>query len=1124
MMQTNVRRMSVPILFLAALLGGPLSHAQVLYGTVVGNVVDPDGKAVPGATVTARETQTGIEHKEQTTGSGEYNLRNLQPGTYNLRTEAAGFAPVQTTGVVVAANLIVRSDQHLSSLTALTQTVDVAASSTTLQTDSGAIHGELSQKELSNLPIGGFNNYQSLLSLLPGATPSRFQNAVMDTPSRSLTTNINGASRNNNSTLIDGAAISQVYLPHHTLYNPPTDDIQSVDIVTNAFTAEQGEAGGVVVTVLTKSGTNQFHGTLWEEHTNSSFSARNYFYNTTYFAAAGSKAPKNILNQFGGNLGGPILKNKLFFFTGFEGLSQRQLYPTLISLPTDAERAGDFTGLATIYDPATGNPDGTGRKSFASENMDGRNAIETGISPAAMKLLALIPHANLPGTSNNYSVAGTYSLDRLSFDENVNWQIDSKSSLFAKLSYLSADVKSPSTLGVGGGTGLSPGGANSGSGYSETRVYVGGLGYTRTITNKLLIDANFGIGHNYLNWRENDFAPNLGPTLGIPGTNSDANGAYGVDPNQQGLPSFAVSGFETFGNTDAYTPEIKHDFTFTYAANVTYALGTHTLRFGTQIINNRLNEYQPQRGFGPRGGFTFTGGVTALKGGPSSNFANAFGQFLLGLPDSLGKTYQYLNPITGNEVQYGFYAQDQWQASKKLTFNYGLRWEYYPILTRNDRGIERYDLTSNNVILGGIGGQPSNAGTTASKTQFAPRFGIAYRVNDNTVFRGGFGISIDPYPFTRAMRDPYPITIAQTVNANNSYAPAGSFTTGIPGYATVAPVINNGRAQLPLTAYTKTLQPGTFRRGYLESYNVTFERALPSGFDLTASYVGAHTVRQIFYLEANAGQTPGLGAAGQPLFALFGRNAQTQIISPSGGTHYDAFQTNLRHAFKGGVLLTAAYTFSKSLDQTSDDDAVPLFNAAAYQYRNYAVSDFDRKHNFEAGFTAELPFGPGHLFLREKGVTSTILGGFKVNGVVSKFTGLPFTPVASATSLNAAFNTQVANQLQSHVATLGGIGKFATYFDTTAFAPVTTASFGNAGRNSLRGPGHTGLDLGISRTFTITERFHAELRGEGFNITNTPYFAVPGNNVSSSSFGRITSTFGSAADSRVLRLTGKLSF
>jgi hypothetical protein len=1097
--------------------------AQVLYGTIVGRVAAPDGKPVSSALILATETQTGIQHQQSADNAGDYSLRDLQPGVYTLKVTAPGFAELETTGLVVGANLIVRSDQKLN-LASVAQTVEVAAGSTEMQTDSGAIQHELPAQALSNMPINGFNNYQSLLSLLPGATPSRLQNSVMDTPSRSLTTNINGSSRNDNSTVIDGAAIQQVYLPHHTLYNPPTEDIQSVDIVTNSFSAEQGLAGGAVVTVITKSGTNKFHGTLWEENNDSSFAARNYFYNTTYFAKAGNSVPKNILNQFGANLGGPVLKNKLFFFTGFEGLSQRQLYPELVSLPTDAERAGDFTGLATLYDPSTGNADGTGRKTFRSENADGKNAIESKIAPAALAMLALVPHANLSGTSNNYSVAGTYSLDRYSFDEKGTWQIDQKSSLFGKLSYLSADVSSPSTLGQGGGTGLSPGGSNSGSGYSQTRVIVGGVGYNRILSSHLLFDANFGLGHNNLQWYENDFGPNLGPSLGIPGTNSDGDGSYGTDTNQKGLPSFAITGIETFGNADAYTPEIKHDFTFTYNANLTYALGSHTLRFGIQAVNNRMNEYQPQRGFGPRGGFTFTGGVTAIKGGASPNNANAFAQFLLGLPDSLGKSYQYLDPMTGIEWQYGLYAQDQWQASRKLTLTYGLRWEYFPIMTRDGQGIERYDMTTNNVILGGIDGQPSNAGSNASTLQFAPRLGIAYRINDKTVARGGYGISNDPYPFSRAMRDPYPITIAQTINANNSYVAAGNFTTGIPGYSTVAPSINQGLAQLPLAAYTKTLEPGTFRRGYVESYNFTMERALPAGLDLNASYVGTQTIRQTVYLEANAGQTPGLGAAGQPLYTLFKRNAQTQVILPYSTARYNGLQLSLKHQFHHGILLTSAYTFSKSIDEASDDDSVPLFNAVAYQYRNRAVSDFDRKQNFETGFTAELPFGAGHAWLHERGVASAIAGGWKINGIISKFTGLPFTPTASATSLNAAFNTQVANQVKPTVATLGGIGKYSTYFDTTAFAPVTTAAFGTASRNELRGPGHADLDLGISRSFSIRELARVELRGEGFNVTNTPFFALPGNNASSGSFGYITSTFGSASDNRVLRLTGKIDF
>jgi hypothetical protein len=535
----QIIRFSIALAVLQLSVG--VAYSQTLYGSIVGNLTDVSGHTVPNATVVATNTQTGVSTTVSSNSAGDYEIRNLTPGIYRVQVSALGFASVAVARLDVRANIIARSDQHLN-VASIDQSIQVNASSGELQTDSATIHGELTATQLANMPIGGFNNYQSLISLLPGATPSRFQNSVMDTPARSLTTNINGSSRNGNVTSVDGAAIQQVYLPHHTLYNPPTEDIESVDVVTNAFTAEQGLAGGAVVSVLTKSGTNAFHGTLWEENTNSSLAARNYFYNKTYFSQAGNSAPKNILNQFGANIGGPILHDKLFFFSGFEGLSERQLYPTIISLPTAAMRAGDFTGLSTIYDPNTGNADGTGRRTFASENADGRNAIETGISPAATKLLALIPLPNLPGSASNYSVAGTYSLDRMSYDEKVNWQINPKSSMFAKLSYMSADVLSPSTLGIGGGTGLSPGGANAGSGFSQTRVTIGGVGYTRTLTPKLLFDANFGIGRNNLKWYESDFARNLGPGLGIPGTNSDGNGAYGADPNQAGLPSFERDG------------------------------------------------------------------------------------------------------------------------------------------------------------------------------------------------------------------------------------------------------------------------------------------------------------------------------------------------------------------------------------------------------------------------------------------------------------------------------------------------------------------------------------------------------------------------------------------------------
>lgn len=1096
-------RAILTLLLLNTIVSSPLADAQVLYGTLLGNVTDPSGNAVKGAKIIALNPATGFKGEAQTTERGTYEFHDLRPGTYELALNAPGFAEAKRSGISISANQVTRINVQLV-IAASAQSVDVSAATQGLQTDSGDLHSELSAHQIENLPLNGYRNYQSLLNLVPGATPARFQNSVMDTPARSLTTNINGTSRNAIATAVDGAAIQQVYLPHHTLYNPPADAIESVNIATNSFAAEQGLAGGAVVTVITKSGTNQFHGTLFENHTNSALASRNTFY-------LGKSVPQNLLNQFGATLGGRIIKDKLFFFSSYEGLIQRQNYSTIITLPTNAERTGNFTGLATIYDPKTGNADGTGRTP-----VPGNTLLPSQINSAAAKLLTLIPQANLPGTSNNYFVGANYGLDRHSIDEKVSWQIDSKSSLFGKFSYMDAQVQAATTLGAGGGTGLSPGGGSAGSGFSHTQVSVYGFGYTRTLTPSLVVDANFGFGRNVLNWTENDYGTNYGlNVLGIPGTN-------GTDPRQSGLPSFAISGFETFGNTDAYTPEIKHDNVFTYAANLGWTKGAHSFRFGVQLLNNRLNEFQPQRGFGPRGGFTFSGGSTTLKGGASSTSANSFADFLLGNAATLGKSYQALDPITGVEWQDGLYAQDQWRVNNKLTVTYGIRWEYYPLLSRDTRGLERYDLTTNQVLLGGVSGISSGAGTTVNPHQFAPRAGIAYRWNEKTVLRGGYGISIDPYPYSRALRDPYPVTIAQTINGTSSYTPAGNLTTGIPAVAPINPV--NGVLTLPLDAYTKTLNAGQLTRGYIESFNVTIERQLPWSSTLSAAYVGTRSIHQMAYIEANAGQTPGAGAAGQPLYVAFGRAAQTQVIIPYSTANYNSLQLNWKRRLTQGISVTSSYTYSKSIDYSTDSDSVPLFNAVAYQSRNRAVSDFDRKHVFQTGFTAELPFGKGKQFFAANPVLSAIAGGWQVSALIAAYSGLPFTPTASGTSLNAPFNTQVADVVKSSVTYPKGIGTGALWFDTSAFAPVTQARFGTAGRNTLRGPGAHDIDLGLTRRFALREWLLFDLRAEALNLTNTPSYANPSGNASSSAFGHITATAGGSADSRLIRFSGKITF
>jgi hypothetical protein len=1081
------------------MLAYPTPHcAQVLYGTLLGQVSSVDGKVIPAAKVKALNVQTGLRRETESDAQGTWAMRDLLPGVYDVEIVAVGFSQGSFRGVSVSPNMIVRADVELP-VASQAQTVEVRASGSIIQTDSGSLQTEITSHKVQNLPLNGYRNYQSLLDLTPGATPSRFQNSVMDTPSRSLTTNINGASRNTNVTAVDGAAIQQIYLPHHTLYNPPADAIESVNITTNSFAAEQGLAGGAAITVVTKSGTNQLRGLLHHNHTNSAFAARNFFF-------LGRDVPLNLINQFGATLGGPIKKDKLFFFSSYEGMIQRQNYSTITSVPTETQRLGEFSGLTTVFDPLTGNADGTGRVPFANNAVPASRQ-----SQAARRMLSLVPLPNQTGTANNYFVSDNFGLDRHSIDAKATWQIDQSSTLFGKISRMDAEVVAGTTLGEGGGSGLSPGGANAGSGYSRTKVTVVGIGYTRILSPTLVLDANFGFGRNWIDWTGLNYGENWGlEFLNIPGTN-------GPDVRSSGFPSFAVSGFETMGDRDPYVPKFFRDNTYTYVANLGWNRGAHTFRFGYAALNNHLNEFQPQRGFGPRGGFTFAGGVTALRGGAAPKASNAMADFLLGQATSLGKSYQFLDPMTGREWQHGIYAQDQWLVNSRLTLNIGLRWEYFPIMGRATRGLERYNFATNEVLLGGVGGNPRGAGTTASVRNFAPRFGLAYRFSNRTVFRGGYGISNDPYPFSRAMRDPYPVIVAQTINSSSAFIAAGNLSDGIPAIAPIE--TTKPSIPLPLDAYTRTFYEGNFQRGYIQSFNATVERELPGAMSLSTSYVGTRSIRQLANLEANAGQIPGAGANGQPLFQAFQRNSQTQVVSSNDSANYNALQMSLRRRFTAGLSITAAYTFSKSIDSGSDSDSTPLFNIVSERRRNRAPSNFDRRHVFQAAVVYELRLP------KSGNATLDFLGsGWQLSGFYSAYTGLPFTPTAVGTSLNAPFNTQVADQVAANVTYPQLIGTTGTWFDTAAFAPVSQARFGTAGRNSLRGPGASNIDLGVARRFAFGERFNLELRGEAFNLANSPIFANPAANASIGTFGRITGTAGTAADSRVLRVSARLNF
>ncbi len=1078
--------------------------AQVLYGSLVGNVTDPSDAAIPNVTVTVVNPATGQTRNAITDDRGFYAFRDLQEGAYDLRIAASGFMAYTRTGIAVTINTIARVDVKMQ-VGQLTETVTVAATALTLQTDKSDVHVDISKKEITNLPLTGYRNYQSLLDLVPGATPGSYQNAMMDTPGRALTTNVNGATRNSNTTRLDGALNVFNWLPHHTLYTPPVESIETVNITTNSFDAEQGLAGGAAVSVSTKSGTNDLHGVMFEYHNNSRMAARNFFW-------LGAKIPKVIQNQYGGTLGGPIKKDKLFFFASWEGMRYRFNASNIVTVATREQRNGDFSATGvTIYDPLTGTPDGRNRQAFPN------NTIPTARqSAAALKMQALLPMPNQPGYSSNYFTSAAATFNRDNGDVKVNYNATSSLAIWGKYSIMDAAVTGQPQLGAAGGDGL----GTSGHGTAHTLVQLAAIGFTKTFTPTLVVDGTIGFSRLGQYEIPADYGKNFGlETLGIPGTN-------GPDIRQSGQPIFTVSNYATMGNPQTWTPMFRYDNTYTATVNAGWTKGAHNLRWGFDLGRFQLNHWQPERGNGPRGAFEFNGQLTALNGGAAPRQFNNWADFLLGMPSLIGKSYQVMSPMSTRDQATGLYVRDQWQVTRNFTANFGVRWEYYPIMHRASRGIERYDPAINRTLIGGRGGTPYNAGSTASKRLFAPRAGLAYRLASNTVIRAGYGISIDPYPIGRPMRDNYPVVVSQQITSA-SYTNAGTLAAGIPPLT--FPDESAGVVDIPGTVTTRALQAGEFPRGYVQSFNFTVQRQLRGGFAAQAGYVGTRSIRQMVYYELNAGQAAGAGLNGQPLYVQFRRTASTVLLRPFQGVNYNALQVKVDRR-TGGLTMTWAYTYSKTLDyQDNSTEGTWYFWLPSQMNRQRAVAGYDRTQNLQMAAVWELPFGKNRRYLNAGGIAGAVLGGWQVNGVFSSFTGLPFTVTASGASLNAPFNNQVADQVKDAVDIMGGIGVGHPFFDTTAFKAVTEPRFGNTGRNTMRGPGAVNVNAGVFRAFKFGERWGLQLRGEAMNLTNTPHFGNPSGSITSSSFGMITSTAGSASslatdDSRLLRVGVRISF
>ena len=1092
------------------------ASTQVLYGTVVGNVTDPQQASIAGATVSAKNDATGYQAEAKSDDRGAYEFRNLPPGVYEIRISASGFQTFDAKTISVAANNIVRVDAALK-VGNINEVITVGAEVAQLQTDKSDIHFDVQAKELTQIAIGGYRNFQSVMDFMPGTTPAAFQNASTDSPARALTTNVNGTARNSNNTRIDGAASVFTWLPHHALYIPPLESVETVNVSTNSFDAEQGMSGGAAVNVITKSGTNQYHGVAFWYHLNHKWGAKNLFFNPN--TPAGPNTPQRIDNQAGGTFGGPIKKDKLFFFTSWERTTTAERGNGLLSVPTAQIRGGNFAGLTTVFDPKSGTAAGRNRSPFPNNVVP-----ESSWSAAARTLQGFIPLPNTGvGQLSNYFAAAPYYFRRDMVDVKVNYTPSAKTNVFGKYSTMVAPVVGGAPLGeaLGGYPGGAAGAAGIGKGNNTTHVFGGGISYV--VSPAILFDANFGGTMMNHDTQGPDYGKNIGlEVLKIPGTN-------GTDIRQSGFPIFNISGYSGLGNVNNWSPVVRKDRVYTYVANLNMTKGAHNIRFGVDLIQHQMNHWQPELGsYSPRGGFNFNNGVTGLNGSageglaavtaPAANNFNAYASFLLGLPQVFGKSYQFYDPMRTREFQQGYYIRDNWSVNRKLSMNIGARLEHFPIMSRGEFGIERWDPITNKVILGGRGNNPRNAGTEAIALMIAPRIGLAYRANDKTVIRAGYGITNDPYPVSRPLRSPYPaVVVDEYVGAG--FAFAGDLRTGIPSVK--LPDVTSGTIDIPNTVSTNSLQAGKFRRGYIQSFNGTLQRELWGGFVIQSAYVGTRSIRQaLTYFNANAGLVPGAGNAGRP-FSSLGINVDRNFFIPMATQTYDGWQNNLTRRFSGGLFMTLNYTLSrtKGINAGNSDQGLRFYVPSQFS-KNAAVADFDRTHSFTGAANYELPFGKGKKWAGT-GAASHVLGGWQLNPTFQIYSGLPFIVTADGATLAAPGNTQVADKTGT-ATKLGGVGLGAPFYDISGFRAITEQRFGNMGLNELRGPRYFLMNLGLFRQFTLNDRFSLQFRSEALNVTNTPTLGNPNANVSSpANFMAITAA---AQTQRTIRFGLRLAF
>ncbi|MFN0084223.1 MAG: carboxypeptidase regulatory-like domain-containing protein [Blastocatellia bacterium] len=1079
---------------LVLISAGSIARGQAVKGSLLGTISDSNGAAAAGATVTATEIRTNIVTTTITNQDGNYVFSNIKNGVYRVEASQKGFKKVVRENVLVDVNTTIRVDLSMQ-VGEVTETVTIEASSAPLlQTDRADTGRLIETKQVAELPLGFNRNFQGLLVTVPGATrPSRPHSEFFN-PQDSLESKVNGQSRLSNNFMIEGVDNNHK-TGLLTVLIPAADAIETVSVTTSNFDAELGRAGGAVSSVTLKSGTNDIHGSVWYFGNNDNTRARDYF--------TGNRAPTRY-RQVGFAVGGPIIKNKLFYFGDYQYTNDKLGKVTRSVIPIPQWRTGDFSNVTTrVYDPMTGGADGTGRTQFANNIIPANR-----ISPITQKLLAFLPAPNIATAAlgqPNFVVNTVRARTTHQFDTKVNYNLTEKDAFAGRFSYQQPKLFDPGSYGIYGGP------ANGGfAGGGTQDVISSAVNYTHTFSPTLILEGRVGVSW-YQNLAETQAAGlKTSEEIGIKVVNVDASSAGLTQINIAGF-SGPVLGFS------ASLPWDRGETTSNFLGTLTKLWGNHNFKFGGEFRKNRDFLLQVQDNGGTRGRYNFGGAQTAIPGDAAAlnGLANAFASFLLDAPNSIGRDLTVIDePGTRHRAFFTFF-NDKWQVTKRLTLDLGLRHEFYRphrgILERG--GLSNYNINNNTLEVTGFGNVPANVGVKSYYKNFAPRLGAAFRMNDKTVIRGGFGTSIIPFPDNRYAFN-FPVKQNNQFNPANQFAAAGSMAAGLPAPQTFS-VPNDGIIQATTTTLLNQgffFVPPNLREARLHSYNVAFQREIGWGFTGEVAYVGnvAHGVIADFNL--NAGMTPGQDNAGRPFFQKFGKTASVQTWFPT-DTSYNSLQVKVDRRFKNGLLMTNSYTRGRAITFSDDNGGV---GTPANPELSKGPAGFDRRHIFNNTFVWDIPFAN-----KSTKLIRAVFGGWQISGIFSAQSGTPINFTANSANLRAPGNTQRPN-IGAEPAAFGNIGPGKLFFDTSVFSAPAANTFGNMKRNdSIRGPGYTNIDGTMIKRFRFTERIGAEVRIDALNVTNSPNFNNPDGAFGSPTFGQINSTVGGE---RLVRFGARVTF